>query len=138
MGDDAAKDPGGAALARAHGVFNVLSGVWPLVHLPSFEKVFGPKEDDWLVRTVAGLLVGVGWSQLRAAGEPGGVRHARRIGIATSATLLAIDLIYVPSGRIRPTYLLDAAAEAAWIAVWRASGHRSRAEGPKRSRRKRL
>ncbi|MBG0826653.1 hypothetical protein HS041_02540 [Planomonospora sp. ID67723] len=126
MEDVGREEPPGIWRARAHGVFNVLSGLWPLVHLPSFEKVFGPKEDDWLVRTVAGLLVGVGWAQLRAAATPEGVGHARRIGVATAATLLAIDMIYVPRGRIRATYLLDAAAEAAWLAVWRRrTGHDS-------------
>ncbi len=117
-GRDRAQGAGTPWTARCHGVFNVLSGVWPLVHLPSFEKVFGPKEDDWLVRTVAGLLVGVGWSQLRGAATPEGREHARRVGTATAATLLAIDLVYVPKGRIRATYLLDAAAEAAWILLW--------------------
>nr|BFE77706.1 hypothetical protein GCM10020093_003070 [Planobispora longispora] len=111
--------PAGRAPAGAGaGAFNVASGLWPLLHLPSFEKVFGPKQDDWLVRTVAGLLLGVGWTQLRAEATPAGLRDARRIGVATAATLLAVDLVYVPRGRIRPTYLLDAAAEIAWLAVW--------------------
>ncbi|GAT64604.1 hypothetical protein HS048_16120 [Planomonospora sp. ID91781] len=131
-GRDRAQGTGTPWAARCHGAFNVASGVWPLVHLPSFEKVFGPKEDDWLVRTVAGLLVGVGWSQLRGAGTPEGREHARRVGIATAATLLAIDLVYVPRGRIRATYLLDAAAEAAWILLWsrRRAGRRSAARRP--------
>lgn len=92
-----------------------------MLHMRSFEAVFGPKTDRWLVRTVAGLLIGIGWSQVRAAGTPEGVRHARRIGVATATSLLAIDLVYVPLGRLRPTYLLDAAMEAAWIRAWRAS-----------------
>lgn len=33
-------------------------GLWPLVQLPSFEAVTGPKTDDWLVHMV-GLLAGV-------------------------------------------------------------------------------
>ncbi|GIH73839.1 hypothetical protein [Planobispora longispora] len=118
MGKDGDGRPDGLRRARAQGAFNVASGLWPLLHLPSFEKVFGPKQDDWLVRTVAGLLLGVGWTQLRAEATPAGLRDARRIGVATAATLLAVDLVYVPRGRIRPTYLLDAAAEIAWLAVW--------------------
>src|SRR4051794_39884270 len=35
-------------LARVHGTFNVVGGVWPLVSLRTFERVFGPKEDKWL------------------------------------------------------------------------------------------
>ncbi|MEV0589962.1 hypothetical protein [Nonomuraea cavernae] len=62
----------GAWLARAQGACNVLGGVWPLAHMSSFEKVFGVKIDRWLVRTVAGLLVGIGYSQIRASGTPAG------------------------------------------------------------------
>ncbi|MEW9530972.1 hypothetical protein [Microbispora sp. NPDC049125] len=115
---DTRQDRRGAALARAQGLFNIAGGLWPLVHPRSFEKIFGPKTDWWLERTVAGLLVGAGWSQLRAASSPQGVEHARRIGVATAATLLAVDLTHVPTGRIRPTYLLDAAMEAGWIRAW--------------------
>ncbi|GAA3647700.1 hypothetical protein C8D87_10626 [Lentzea atacamensis] len=47
----------------------------------------------------------------------------RGLGVVTAATLLAIDLVYVPKNRIPETYLLDAAMEAAWLLVWsRASG----------------
>jgi hypothetical protein len=32
--------------------------------------------------------------------------------------LLAIELGYVPRGRIRATYLLDAACEVGWLLAW--------------------
>jgi hypothetical protein len=38
----------GSALARAHGVFNIVGGLWPMVNARSFEAVFGRKEDRWL------------------------------------------------------------------------------------------
>jgi hypothetical protein len=109
-------------LARAHGAFNVVGGAWPLVSMRTFEWVFGPKEDHWLERTVAGLLVTAGWSQLRAGDSMEGRRHARRVGLGTACTLLAIDLYYVPIGRLRWTYLLDGAMEAAWILAWLHAG----------------
>lgn len=112
----------GVGLARAHGVFNLVGGVWPLVHMRSFEFVFGPKRDKWLVCTVAGLLVGVGWSQLRVAPTGEGVAYARRIGVAAAATLLTVELYYVPRGVIRPTYLVDSVLEAAWIRAWSRHG----------------
>jgi hypothetical protein len=107
-----------SGLARAHGVFNLLGGVWPLVHMSSFERVLGPKVDTWLVKTVAGLLVTVGVSQLEATGSPDAVAAARTIGAGTAGTLLAVDLAYAPSGRISRVYLLDAVAEACWLALW--------------------
>lgn len=88
-----------------------------MLHLRSFEAVFGPKADRWLEYTVGGLLTGIGYAQVRA-GSADDWRHARRIGVATATTLLAVDLVYVPRGRIRWTYLLDAAEEVALLAAW--------------------
>jgi hypothetical protein len=104
-------------MSRLHGALNIVGGVWPLVHARSFEAVFGPKVDRWLERTVAGLLVSVGLVQWKA-GTTEGWPHARRLGVATAGTLLAIDLVYVPRGRIRWTYLIDAMEEGALIAGW--------------------
>jgi hypothetical protein len=47
-------------IAQWHGAFNLVSGLWPLVHRRSFEGLLGPKADYWLVNTVGGLLVGNG------------------------------------------------------------------------------
>lgn len=107
----------GVMLARAQGVMNVVGGVWPLLHIRSFEAVFGPKTDRWLVKTVAGLLVVNGLTQL-ASSSAAGVAQARRLGVGTAGALAAIDLVYVPAGRISKMYLLDAALEVGWIVAW--------------------
>jgi len=98
----------------------MVGGAWPLVHLRSFEAVFGPKADRWLVDTVAGLLVSVGYAQWQAGTEQDW-RHARRLGVGTATTLLVVDLVNVTRGRIRATYLVDAAAEAVILAGWLAT-----------------
>lgn len=122
MGGAARAAGGGAlspvALARLHGLFNLAGGVWPLVHLPSFEAVLGPKADRWLVRTVAGLMVVNGVTQLTAAPTPEALASSRRLGIGTAATLAAIDVRYAPTGRISRMYLVDAVLELAWVAAW--------------------
>ena len=105
-------------LARAQGTFNVVFGVWPLVHMRSFEWLLGPKVDRWLVHTVAGLLVTNGLVQLTAPRGDEAQSLARRLGVGTAATLVAIDIGYVSRRRISPRYLWDAAAEVAWIAAW--------------------
>jgi hypothetical protein len=110
--------PAIAALARWHGAGNVAAGLWPLLHMRSFEAVMGPKTDRWLVRTVAGLLVANGYVQLRAAPSADGLAAARRTGLGTAATLATIDLLYAPSGRISRMYLLDALVECGLITAW--------------------
>ena len=104
-------------LAQAQGAFNVVSGVWPLVSMRTFEAVYGPKTDRWLVRTVAGLLTTVGAAQLLSR-DPEQLRVARVVGVGTAATLLAIDAVYVPKGRISRMYLQDAVWELGWLAGW--------------------
>ncbi|HJY46916.1 MAG TPA: hypothetical protein VJ301_20075 [Propionibacteriaceae bacterium] len=108
----------GVVLARAHGVANLVGGIWPLLHISSFEMVFGPKTDRWLVKTVAGLLMVNGLTQLTTSATADGVRQARRLGVGTAAVLAAIDLVYVPARRISKMYLVDAALEVGWIVAW--------------------
>jgi hypothetical protein len=124
MGEDGLPTPeddvsmNAVTLARTHGAANVIGGLWPLLHLDSFEAVFGPKTDRWLVKTVAGLLVVNGLSLLGTTSSPESLAQARRLGVGTAAVLVMIDLIYVPLGRISKMYLADAAVEIGWIVAW--------------------
>jgi hypothetical protein len=106
------------SVSRLQGSFNVVSGLWPLLHMRSFEAVTGEKTDKWLVRTVSGLLIAIGIVQSLSPDNPQGLAQARRLGIGTAATLTAIDLVYVAKRRISKIYLLDAAIELSWIRHW--------------------
>ena len=108
---------GAHRVARWQGAFNIVGGLWPLISIRTFEAVYGPKADRWLEYTVAGLLVTIGAAQATARTDEE-VRLARILGTGTATTLLAVDAIYVPKGRIRWTYLQDALCEAAWLAAW--------------------
>lgn len=108
-------------LARCHGLYNVLGGLWPLVHMASFQAVTGPKTDRWLVRTVGGLMTVNGLVQLAAGNSPNSLQQARRTGIGTAAVLGIISLAYGSRGRISRIYLLDAVLEGAWVAAWSAA-----------------
>jgi hypothetical protein len=105
-------------IARAQGIGYVLTAGWPLVHLRSFEAVTGKKVDDWLVRTVAGLLVTVGLAELDAARRDDVTPAVELIGIGSAATLGAVSAWYAARGRIRKVYLADAAFEAAVVFGW--------------------
>ena len=107
-----------SSIARAQGTFNILGGAWPLISLPSFEWVYGRKQDVFLQKTVGGLLFSIGCVQLVAADSDHELATVRRLGIATACTLLAIDLVYIPRGDMRWTYWQDALCEIGWIAAW--------------------
>ena len=111
---------------RVHGLFNAASGLWPLLHMPSFERVFGAKADRWLVRTVAGLLLTNGLVELSAPATDAGRRQAALLGAGTAGTLAAVDLAYAPRGRISRMYLLDAVVEVAWLMALRRAARPSR------------
>ena len=95
----------------------VTTGLWPVVHLASFEHVTGEKYDDFLVHTVGLLLFVIGASLLRAlhAGRP--LTDVARVSAGAAASLLAIDVVYFLNGRLPPIYLLDAAAELVFLAA---------------------
>lgn len=105
-------------LARAHGIFNIAGGLWPLLHMGSFEAVLGPKTDRWLVKAVGGLLIGNGVAQFQAAASSDGLASARRIGVGTALALGVIDVVYACAGRISRMYLLDAVLEGGWVLAW--------------------
>src|SRR6266542_3526957 len=126
-----------SALPRAHGLFNLVGGVWPYLSMRSFEAVLGPKADRWLVYTVGGLLATIGWTQLRMPATSSGMYAARRLGVGCAGTLLAIDLVNVPAGRISRVYLVDAAMEAAWLAAWTWAGPHTEPDQNGQSRRER-
>lgn len=106
------------ALAVTQGTYFVATGVWPIVHLRSFEAVTGPKTCGWLVKTTGALIACVGASLLVAARARRVPRSARALAVLSAAALGASDAIYASRGRIAPTYLLDALAEAGLVLAW--------------------
>ena len=79
----------------------------------------------WLVKTVSGLLVVNGLTQLGTTSSMKSIAQARRLGVGTASVLAVIDLIYVPMGRISKMYLIDAAVEIVWITAWLTSDRAS-------------
>jgi hypothetical protein len=94
------------------------TGIWPIVHMSSFEKVTGPKVDDWLVRMVGSLAAGNALALGIGAQRP--VPSRETIGLAAFSALAfaAIDITYVMRKRIRPIYLGDAALELVFLALF--------------------
>ena len=107
----------------------VVTGVWPLLHMASFEAVTGPKTDDWLVYTVGLLLAVIGGVLLAAARRRAVDGAIVALAVGAALALTAVEVVHVFNGTISRVYLLDAAVEvtiAALLALawWRPAGQR--------------
>jgi hypothetical protein len=107
-----------SSLALAQGVFYLVTGIWPLLSIRTFEAVTGPKTDRWLVKTAGVLITAIG-TALTLAGWRRSVTPEIGVLAAGGALGLAgIDVVYAARGRISKVYLLDALAELAIVAGW--------------------
>jgi hypothetical protein len=112
--------------ALLQGGYYLLTGVWPLVSLATFEAVTGPKTDEWLVHTVAVLVIVTGAVLLTAAIQRTVPAAVVLLAVGSAAGLAAIEFYYVLRGVIWPIYMLDAVGEAALIALWTIAVFRDR------------
>ncbi len=104
-------------LLRLQAVYYIVTGVWPLLSLRSFEWVTGPKVDEWLVHMVGLLAATIGvtlWAGARA-NRPADPMVLLSIMSATSFAF--IDVRYASIGRIAPIYLGDAIVEVLLAAL---------------------
>ena len=90
------------------GSYYLVTGIWPLLHYPSFEKITGPKTDDWLVKTIGATIAVVGAVLLWAGARRIDSRECLALSLGTATSLSAAELTYVAKGRISPVYAGDA------------------------------
>ncbi|GIL21036.1 MAG: hypothetical protein BroJett041_21500 [Candidatus Jettenia caeni] len=105
-------------LSLVQGVYYLITGIWPLISMRTFQMVTGPKTDHWLVNTVGVLILVIGIVLIFA-----GVRHnityeILMLALGSAVGLTAIDSIYVMKKRIAPIYLLDALVQIPIIGSW--------------------
>lgn len=114
-------------LLWVQGIYYLLTGVWPLVSIETFQMVTGRKTDHlmtgreadhWLVMTVGVLVAAIGLALLVAAVRRSRPLEIAVLAIASAVGLTGIDVIYVARETIPPIYLADAAAEVILIAGW--------------------
>lgn len=109
---------GAVRLAWLQGLYFLVTGIWPLVSIGTFQLVTGPKVDLWLVKTV-GLLIAVIALTLLMAARRGKIGpEVCFLAMASAAALAAVDIVYALSDRIRDIYLLDAVAEIGLVILW--------------------
>ena len=100
------------------GGYWLVAGLWPVLHLRSFVGVTGPKSDDWLVRTVGGLIACVGAVLLLGISRRSPSQEAIALGLGSGLVLTLADVVYVARGRISRVYLLDALAHVGLFVSW--------------------
>jgi hypothetical protein len=105
-------------VALAQGIFYLITGVWPLVSICSFERITGPKADRWLVKTAGVLIASIGAALTMAGARRSVTREMRLLAVGSAIGLTGIDVVYVRRGRISKVYLLDAVAELVLVAAW--------------------
>jgi hypothetical protein len=108
-------------LSVIQGLYYVVTGIWPVLEIRTFQLVTGPKKDLWLVKA-AGLLIGVIGGVLLLAGfrrrkEP----EFPLLAVSSALSLAGIDIVYARRGTISRIYLLDAAGQLMLVAGWLAT-----------------
>lgn len=96
---------------RSQGVYYIITGLWPVVNMYSFELITGPKTDDWLVKMVGLLAASIGVALLFAARGARPSVEGYVLGLTSALSFAAIDVIYVLDGTLLVVYLLDALLE---------------------------
>ncbi len=104
--------------ALAQGIFYVLTGMWPIMNIESFQLVTGPKHDLWLVKTVGAILFVIGITLIITGIRQESMLSTAVLAIGSAVVLAGVDIIYFKKRIIAAIYLLDALAEFLFIAWW--------------------
>ena len=115
------------SLCWGQGVYYLLTGLWPIISVESFQQVTGRKTDHlvtgrdadhWLLNSVSALIVANAVVFLAAAWRGRISIDVRNLAVATAVALTSIDVIYVYRRAIFPIYLADAFVEIVLILGW--------------------
>src|SRR3990170_7201879 len=106
------------ALSMIQGSYTLLTAFWALVDIQSFMGVTGPKTDVWVVKTVAVLLLPIGFCFLWGLYFNTDRLLVTFIGIMSSAGLAFIDFHYTINGTIKWIYQADGFLQIFFLLVW--------------------
>ena len=112
---------------RVQGIYYVISGLWPLFHMASFEAITGPKVDDWLVRMVGLLAAVIGMTLLVAVRRRSRELELLVLAVGSALAFAAVDIWYALGGVISRLYLADAAVELSIVLLLLGTARSSRA-----------
>jgi hypothetical protein len=114
--------PGWWVLPLVQGVYYVVTGIWPVISIRTFEAVTGPKTDHWLVQTLGLLITAVGSVLIVAALRRRLMLEIGLLACGSAAALGGAGSYFALREQIRPIYLVDGFVELVIIALWVAAG----------------
>lgn len=100
------------------GVYYLITGVWSLVGIKSFQVITGPKTDVWLVKTVGVIVTVIGGVLLSAGLRRQTSPEITALSLGSAASLGGVSLWYPLRGRISKVYWLDTVAEVMLVSMW--------------------
>jgi hypothetical protein len=103
------------AVLAIQGVYYLMTGIWPLVSMSTFEAVTGPKTDDWLVQTVGVLAAVIGATLLVGITRGRPSRETLVLSVLSILGFAAVDTVFVLRGTIGPIYLADTVIQGLFL-----------------------
>jgi hypothetical protein len=104
--------------AYFHGVYFLLTALWPIIDTDSFMLVTGYKEDIWLLKTVSVLILSIAITIIAACYRKEINFSVFILAITSTAFLALIDIYYSYNEVISKVYLVDAFVEILLIGLW--------------------
>ncbi len=98
-------------------IYYLITGIWPILSISTFQDITGPKTDLWLVRMVALLVIAIGLTLLLAALNRRLTVEIVVLAVTSALAFTAIDVFYSLNGRISKVYLGDAGLELVIVAA---------------------
>jgi hypothetical protein len=111
-------------------VYYLITGIWPLVSMRTFEAVTGPKTDDWLVQTVGVLAAAIGATIAVGNWRRPPNRETVTLAVLAALSFAAVDVVFTLAGLISRIYLVDAGVQVALVGAlavaWMVESSRTR------------
>jgi len=111
-----------AALATwvgaSQALYYVLTGLWPLVSMPTFLRASGPKTDLWLVQIVAVLVLLIGVVIALATLRQNQSPEVIVLAMGAAVAFAGVDIVFHAQRIIPRIYLADAAIQLAILILW--------------------
>jgi len=100
------------------GLYFIITGIWPLVHIESFQYITGYKTDIWLVKTVGILILPYSVLCFYTIGNTKRNTAIAIVNFMCCLGLAGVDLYYYLKGIISWVYLIDFALEMIFSIYW--------------------